>query len=665
MTWFWRRPSVACQLLLLVALSILLLKTSEVTDPAKAGGVSLEQSKVRDPTHTTQIVSATTVQEGIQQDVTPDAAVLFTIFTVLPSLEISSIPLTTKWPYSHVQAVLAVKSWLALTNTEVLLFGDEPVCKEFMAQVTAYNDTRVSCHAIPCKRFVAGSNAIPTVDCLFESARKRAKHDLLMFSNVDILFFSDLSHTLTTLSKQTSSDFFLVGKRRDLDVLPSYNMSTPLPSSFFDQVFQDDDPKPWLQKLHQLSLQTAKNHPREGIDYMAFPKAITPKIPQFLIGRIQWDNWVLLQAIVDPGIVTFEAGDVIQAVHINHGILKASHEKAGTKYNQKLAVYLPHPYVRETKVHHRGTIWLGRLDEVDYNIVSSSNLHDVRRAEYYFANMTSSAQGMCPLCYAVKNEQSLDLLLYRHHALVRDRRFVVLVRASDNNLHNILHFACSLRSTKQYYYIFVADSENGKDVLRQFGLPVYLDDEKLAKHPMLRFLEVVNSVLSKAYHVFIVSSKLVPQKSIQEAVEGSGSSYDIMTLTEDQDTSCLRIMFISSRSRTLLMMVHFASLIENAIAKEHPAPNSWKESNLFCASWAQMKQLNVEDSENHVKLGEFDSSHGKVYTGFNSLALDDTQTPLSQASFHRLLNQGKDKRLLLKKRKFWRDKTMALQCQDS
>jgi hypothetical protein len=39
-------------------------------------------------------------------------------------------------------------------------------------------------------------------------------------------------------------------------------------------------------------------------------------------GRIQWDNWVLLQAISDPAIVTFEASDVVLAVHLDHGASK-------------------------------------------------------------------------------------------------------------------------------------------------------------------------------------------------------------------------------------------------------------------------------------------------------------------------------------------------------
>ena len=87
---------------------------------------------------------------------------------------------------------------------------------------------------------------------------------------------------------------------------------------------------------------------------MVFPKARTPVLPPFLVGRIQWDNWVLLQAIADPAMLTFEVSDVVLATHLNHGATKSSHARAGTKHNQQLAVYLPHPWVNETKVYHPG-----------------------------------------------------------------------------------------------------------------------------------------------------------------------------------------------------------------------------------------------------------------------------------------------------------------------
>ena len=72
---------------------------------------------------------------------------------------------------------------------------------------------------------------------------------------------------------------------------------------------------------------------------MIFPTASVPTMPAFLIGRIQWDNWLLLQAIAEPTVTTIEVSEVVMALHLNHGGFKESHKKNGTEYNKQLAVY--------------------------------------------------------------------------------------------------------------------------------------------------------------------------------------------------------------------------------------------------------------------------------------------------------------------------------------
>lgn len=108
------------------------------------------------------------------------------------------------------------------------------------------------------------------------------------------------------------------------------------------------------------------------------------QLPGFLVGRIQWDNWALLHAIVMPAIVSIEISEVVLALHLNHGQAKDSHKRPGTNHNKELAKRLPHPWVKVracvkalfkleqfTNVYYPGTIWLGRLDETDYNLQAS------------------------------------------------------------------------------------------------------------------------------------------------------------------------------------------------------------------------------------------------------------------------------------------------------
>ena len=192
-----------------------------------------------------------------------------------------------------------------------------------------------------------GSEPTPTIDCVFAEAKKRATYGVMLYTNADIVFFDDLAPTLTTVARHTPmNNFFVVGGRRDLEFPTTFDEGS-LGRMVADKVS-------WGAELQQRAAHESKGHPREGVDWMAFPTSRTPVLPPFLVGRVQWDNWALLNAIVDPNIVSFEVSDVVLAVHLNHGVSKASHKRAGTKHNQQLAVYLPHPWVNETKVHHPG-----------------------------------------------------------------------------------------------------------------------------------------------------------------------------------------------------------------------------------------------------------------------------------------------------------------------
>ena len=72
--------------------------------------------------------------------------------------------------------------------------------------------------------------------------------------------------------------------------------------------------------------------------------------------------------------------------------------------------YLPHPFVKEIRVFHPGTIWLGRLDEVDVNLVSSDTMWH-SRAKEYFDRTVAPPKAKCPDCVLVHNDQSADLKL--------------------------------------------------------------------------------------------------------------------------------------------------------------------------------------------------------------------------------------------------------------
>ena len=152
------------------------------------------------------------------------------------------------------------------------------------------------------------------------------------------------------------------------------------------------------------------------------------------------------------------------------GGLQASHGKEGSQHNQQLAVYLPHKWVKETKIYHPGTIWLGRLDETDYNLVSKANIYARRQPlDGYYANKTVTISGTCPLCFAVRNHQSLDLLLYARHDLSRNRRTVLMVRVSQHQLDKAADYFCTATQRGVHNILFIADTEHVAVALKTWG----------------------------------------------------------------------------------------------------------------------------------------------------------------------------------------------------
>lgn len=61
--------------------------------------------------------------------------------------------------------------------------------------------------------------------------------------------------------------------------------------------FRDSREGDWLERFRDLADKNAVGHAREGMDFMIFPTASVPVMPAFLIGRIQWDNWVSFPTI--------------------------------------------------------------------------------------------------------------------------------------------------------------------------------------------------------------------------------------------------------------------------------------------------------------------------------------------------------------------------------
>lgn len=212
---------------------------------------------------------------------------------------------TTPKPFAGHIAVIqrnALLSWKCLhPDVEVILIGNEEgaaaACRELSIR-----------HVPEVKKNEYGTSYVASI---FDQAHEIASHDVLCYVNCDILLMSDFRRAVESVTGLHKS-FLLAGRRWDVDI------QVPLD-------FQRPD---WEKFALHMALQTNRQRPAQWIDYFVFPKGLYyRKIPDFVIGRTSWDNWLIWFALSSRAPVVDLSSDVC-AVHQNHDY---SHHPGGEK----------------------------------------------------------------------------------------------------------------------------------------------------------------------------------------------------------------------------------------------------------------------------------------------------------------------------------------------
>ena len=83
-------------------------------------------------------------------------------------------------------------------------------------------------------------------------------------------------------------------------------------------------------------------HSCTGIDYFIFKKGMFPKLPEFVVGRWGWDNWLIWKARRHM-VPVIDGSKNIIAIHQNHGYkyhnissIEDSKKGSEAKHNIKL-----------------------------------------------------------------------------------------------------------------------------------------------------------------------------------------------------------------------------------------------------------------------------------------------------------------------------------------
>lgn len=185
----------------------------------------------------------------------------------------------------------ALESWKRLhPDVEVILLGEVEGAAEVCRELGVRYEAEV-------ERSRVGT---PRADFLFRRAQEIARHDLLCYSNCDIILTQDFRRALQRLL-QWRDNFLMVGCRWDTDVTEPLDFSDPA----------------WETRILARAHTEGFQRFYYNIDYFAFKRGLYREMPDLTVGRAFWDHWMVWNALAQKAPVV-DATQVVCAVHQNH-----------------------------------------------------------------------------------------------------------------------------------------------------------------------------------------------------------------------------------------------------------------------------------------------------------------------------------------------------------
>ncbi len=204
-------------------------------------------------------------------------------------LTIFSIPKSFKGHIGIIQRN-AIRSWTLLEpRPEIILFGSE--------EGTAEVAHELGLRHIP--GIASNEYGTPLLNDLFWQAEANAGGDTMCYVNADILVLSDFSRAVAGVTEKLKS-FLAISERINLDVTE--------PIAF------DAD---WESEIKKRVRGEGVRGPHTAIDVFAFTKGTYRLVPDFGIGRLWFDQW-LIKAAREAGIPVVDLSLVAPVVHQNH-----------------------------------------------------------------------------------------------------------------------------------------------------------------------------------------------------------------------------------------------------------------------------------------------------------------------------------------------------------
>jgi len=176
-------------------------------------------------------------------------------------------------------------------DVEIILFGDDAGTAEIAQELGLRHEPVVRRNAFGTIR----------IDDMFARAQELARHDVVCYSNCDMIFLPDFCTAIQRI-KAVHPQFLATGRRWNMDISGPIDFSVPN----------------WQEDLKRKTLRAKGQQNKWFIDYFVFSRGFFESdIPPLAVGRIYWDNWVVWRACHSEKPVV-NLSPVVIAVHQNH-----------------------------------------------------------------------------------------------------------------------------------------------------------------------------------------------------------------------------------------------------------------------------------------------------------------------------------------------------------
>ncbi|MBA65882.1 MAG: hypothetical protein CMG55_08795 [Candidatus Marinimicrobia bacterium] len=258
----------------------------------------------------------------------------------------------------------AIRSWRKVSSEiEIIIFGDSFGAKEIASEVNGIYYPKIKC----------SKNGVPFLSDLFDKANKISVNDTLMFINADIIIPKNIFDPIKIIRNQFQN-FLSVGSRWDLDVDQSINFE------------KEDIVKLFWEKANNYSVRSSP----AAIDYFIFNKNSIKKIPDFVIGRPGYDNWLLWYARRNL-IPLIDLSNEIRVIHQNHHF-----NFHNIKQDPK--IYYEEDGLNNRKIH--GNKVLNLLD-ANYELINGM-INKKKSKEWFDRNLRSLPQIFPEISFVLK-----------------------------------------------------------------------------------------------------------------------------------------------------------------------------------------------------------------------------------------------------------------------